>query len=212
MPEQPDAAQLQSGLDELGISASAERVQQYLHYIALLRKWNRTYNLTTIRPADMIPLHILDSLTLLPFIKGERCLDVGSGAGLPGLILALNNPQQHWHLLDSNGKKTRFLRQAVTELQLTNVQIVQSRVEDYVPQQPFATIVCRAYATLDVYLQSVSHLFAANQTILAMKSTLAAEELQVLQQMRLPYRIQQLTIPGIAATRNLLLIEPDRRA
>lgn len=214
MPEQLNdtelTQQLRTGLDDLGLEIATPTIDKFQAYIALLYKWNRSFNLTAVRdPLEMVPSHILDSLTLLPFINGRRCLDVGSGAGLPGMILAICNPEQHWCLLDSNGKKIRFLKQAVMELELINVEIIQSRVEDYIPQQAFSTIVCRAYASLADYLKSISHLIDAQQTILAMKGALAEEELQPFHEMELRHRIQQLKVPGIDAERNLVIIDLD---
>ena len=181
--------------------------RQFEAYLHLLQKWNRVYNLTAVRdPLRMVPRHILDSLTVLPYLRGGRCLDVGSGAGLPGLILAIAEPRRHWCLLDSNGKKTRFLRQAVTELALDNIEIAQTRVRDYRPPHPFTTIVSRAYAPAAAYLRDVSHLAAPAQTILAMKAELPEEELRALRRTRVPFHIHPLTVPGLAAPRNLILV------
>ena len=202
------ASRLRVGLGAFRPNPPPQVARQCQAYLKLLQKWNRAYNLTAVRdPLQMVPQHILDSLTLLPYLKGDHCLDVGTGPGLPGLVLAINNPRQHWCLLDSNGKKTRFLRQAVTELELPNIEIIHSRVEEYKPRHLFTTIVCRAYAPLAAYVQSVSHLAASKQTVLAMKASLPPQELRELQQLRIPYRIQKLTVPGLAAERNLVIME-----
>ena len=122
----------------------AAQLQQYLQ---LLQRWNKVYNLTAVRNlADMQPLHIDDSLSVAPFIRGETCLDVGSGAGLPGIPLAIVQPERHFTLLDTNGKKTRFMQQAVLELGLKNVKVVQTRVESWQPDAPFDAIISRAFA------------------------------------------------------------------
>ncbi len=202
---------LSNGVQELGLNLPAPVTDRLLAYIALLHQWNRRINLTAVRtPLAMVARHILDSLAVSPFINGQRCLDVGSGAGLPGMILAISHPEQHWYLLDGNGKKIRFLTQAVIELQLDNVEVIESRLAAYLPSQEFSTIVCRAYAPLADYVTSVSHLMAANPRILAMKGALPDEEIQALRAIHLDYHIQPLTIPGMDAARNLVMIDPGQ--
>ena len=136
--------QLQAGLQAQGEDPLAHPCDSYLAYIDLLDKWNRAYNLSGIRQkSQMLTHHVLDSLSVLPYLHGASGLDVGSGAGLPGFILALARPDMHWVLLDSNQKKTRFLNQALLELGPENIEVVRARVEDYRPEQVFSTVICQ---------------------------------------------------------------------
>ena len=128
-------AQLEKGLEELGLECSAHQVEQLLDYLSLLVTWNSAYNLTAIRePERMIALHILDSLAILPYVTGDNLIDVGTGPGLPGIPLAIMCPEKTFKLLDSNGKKTRFLFHARCQLKLQNLTEVQSRVEQFIPE------------------------------------------------------------------------------
>ena len=138
-------ARLQAGLQALNLPLSATVQEQLLQFVQLLIKWNRVYNLTSVRkPDDIIVRHILDSLVVVPYLEAQRVLDVGTGAGLPGIPLSLACPDTQFVLLDSNNKKVRFVRQAVAELGLDNVTVEQTRVEDYRPGQPFDAVVSRA--------------------------------------------------------------------
>ena len=140
-------AVLEQGLARAELSLPTETKQLLLGYTGLLNKWNKAYNLTAVRdPLEMLSRHLLDSLSLREFLQGELLLDVGSGGGLPGLPLAIVEPQRHFTLLDSNGKKTRFLQQVVLELKLPNVTVVQSRIEAYTPPSEFSCITARAVA------------------------------------------------------------------
>lgn len=162
----------------MGIQLSPAQQSSLLDYLALMRKWNQAYNLTAITdPEQMVIRHLLDSLSILPFIGESPVLDVGSGAGLPGIPLAIALPQRSFILLDSNGKKTRFLTQAKIDLGLKNVEVVHNRIENFQPKQPVAIVTCRAFAALDTILDSTRHLVTSNTRILAMK---AKEEKTVL--------------------------------
>ena len=166
---------LAGGIEVLGLDVSAHQQQQLLAYVALLLKWNRAYNLTAMRdPAEMITRHLLDSLAVLPHVGAGALLDVGTGAGLPGLVLAICRPDQAFTLLDSNGKKTRFETQATLELGLPNVTVVQQRVEQY--RSSFPQVCCRAFAALPDVLALCRHLLAPGGKLLAMKAHLAAQE------------------------------------
>ncbi|TXH66529.1 MAG: 16S rRNA (guanine(527)-N(7))-methyltransferase RsmG, partial [Thiothrix sp.] len=145
---------------DLGLALSDQQDQQLQQYLELLQRWNKVYNLTAVRdPEQMLPLHLWDSLSIVPFIQAQTCLDVGSGAGLPGIPLAILRPTQHFTLLDTNGKKTRFIQQAALELGLANVEVVQTRVEQWQPEQKFAAIISRAFASLaDFVTVSGEHL------------------------------------------------------
>ena len=133
----------------MGSALPADAQARLLAYVHLLEKWNRTYNLTAVRaPEQMIPRHLLDSLAILPYLQGQRVLDMGTGAGLPGIPLAMARPDLDFVLLDSNAKKTRFVTQACAELGLKNIEITQERVEKYQPARPFDTLVSRAFSTI----------------------------------------------------------------
>lgn len=145
------ADRLAQGCTALGLAPTAVQHQQLLRFLSLLQRWNQVYNLTAVRePLDMVPRHLLDSLVIQPFLFGDTVLDLGTGAGLPGLPLAIMAPERRFWLLDSNGKKIRFVRQAVLELELTNVEPVQARIETYRPAVTFSTIVSRAVAAVDI--------------------------------------------------------------
>ena len=161
---------LSRGLEQQGLSLSEDTRHQLMAYLQLMQKWNRAYNLTAIRQLDaMVVRHLLDSLSILPFIDAGPVLDVGSGAGLPGIPLALALPDCHFVLLDSNGKKTRFLTQVKIELGIENLEIIHSRVEDYQPGHGFPIITCRAFAALNTILERTQHLVTSSTRILAMK-------------------------------------------
>ncbi len=159
-----------AGLQSLGLQHDQQPCSHYIRYVELLHKWNQTYNLTALKqPEQMLSRHVLDSLSVLPFIEGKRCLDIGTGAGLPGLILALALPESEWTLLDSNQKKIRFLQHVKAELQIDNVEVVHSRVEDFIPDKEFDTVICRAFAPLNRMLKFSQHLITNNNQLLAMK-------------------------------------------
>jgi len=161
---------LEQGIEKLGLVISADVQQKLIDYLQLMLKWNKAYNLTAIRELDsMVIRHLLDSLSILPFIKNEPILDVGTGPGLPGIPLALCLPDYRFVLLDSNGKKTRFLTQCKIDLKLENIDIIHSRVEDYQPQHGFEIITCRAFAALNTILDRTQHLLTSTTRVLAMK-------------------------------------------
>ena len=181
-------------------------VEPLLDYLTLLHRWNAAYNLSAIRePRPMVTRHLLDSLVVLPHVRGGSLLDVGSGAGLPGLPLALCRPELAVTVLDGNGKKTRFLRQAVAELRLSNVTVVHSRIQDYRPVARFDCIVSRAYSRFDAYAAQAAPLLAPGGCLLAMKGRFNPREeapglvdsLEVL----------ALSMPGLDEERSLVRLE-----
>ena len=190
---------------ELGLVLNSGQDQQLQQYLELLQRWNKVYNLTAVRdPAQMLPLHLWDSLSVVPFIKAEQCLDVGSGAGLPGIPLAIMRPQQQFTLLDTNGKKTRFIQQAALELGLANIKVVQNRVEQWQPEQKFAAIISRAFASLaDFVTVSGMHLQAQGR-LYAMKGRYPESEIAELPQGWSVAGSHQLMVPGLEAERHLL--------
>lgn len=175
------AARLDAGLAALGVAASDQQRRQLLGYVDLLARWNRAYNLTAVRdPLEMIPKHLLDSLAVLPWVRRAPVLDVGTGAGLPGLPLAIMRPDLAFTLLDGSGKKVRFVRQAVLELELCNVTPVQARMEAYRVAVKFATITARAVTSLDALCARCAALLAPGGVLLALKGRDPGPELDAL--------------------------------
>jgi len=173
--KEPLRQQLAAGLKEMGLHYSIPVQQKLVHYIQLIARWNKAFNLTAIRDVEeMVSKHLLDSLVVQPYLEGSTILDVGSGAGLPGIPFAITCPDRHFVLLDSNGKKTRFLTQAKIDLTLDNVEVIHQRVEDYQPTEDghriyFDVITARAYAQTDNILTSTAHLQDENTHIMVMQ-------------------------------------------
>lgn len=197
-------ALLQKGLAELGLDGN--HAAALLGYLGELQQWNAAYNLTAVRePRAMITRHLLDSLSVLPYVRSPL-LDLGSGAGLPGIPLALARPQLAVTLLDSNGKKARFLRHALRLLELPNAQVEQERAEAYQPPAPFACVISRAFANLAEFLRLSAHLAAADGQWLAMKGKLDREELRQLPAGVGVVDIKPLHVPGLAEERHLVIM------
>lgn len=193
---------LSDAFKTLGLALSPD---PFLTYLALLQKWNKAYNLTAIRNLeDMVTHHILDSLAILPWIKGPQLLDVGSGAGLPGIPLAIAMPSLKVVLLDSNGKKVRFLREVQRVLKLSNVEVVQSRVETYHPTSGFDTVTSRALSTIESFVQWTDHLISKHGIWLAMKGKYPDTELSAIKH---PYHVETYSVPGITGERCCVIIE-----
>jgi len=205
----PQAA-LRRGLAELGLATAAEAEQKLQAYLALLGKWNRTYNLTAIRdPHEMVAKHLLDSLAMQPFVRDLASLaDLGTGPGLPGIPLAIANPALAVTLLDSNGKKARFLRQAVMELRLANVQVHQGRAETWRPPAPFAVVIARGFAELADFLAACRHLAAPDGVLAAMKGRYPHEELARLPAGLVRCEVRPLRVPLLEGERHLVLCRP----
>ncbi|MBA3661284.1 MAG: 16S rRNA (guanine(527)-N(7))-methyltransferase RsmG [Gammaproteobacteria bacterium] len=161
-----------------GIQASEKQREQWIAHLELITKWHRIVNLTAILDSrEMIDLHLIDSLTLLPFLHGTRLIDIGSGAGLPGIPLAIMEPAKKWVLLEKNSKKSRFLVQVIAELGLTNVEVQCARVQDFHPALGFDTILARAFTDLNNFLTWTSHLLGPDGRFIAMKARITQEEL-----------------------------------
>ena len=197
------------GLSQLNIVYSEKQLAQLKQYVSLLVRWNKTYNLTAVRdPNKMIPLHIFDSLAIADYIVGENCLDIGSGAGLPTIPLAILQPQRLFSALDTNGKKTRFIQQAVIELGLKNVIVVQARVEKWHTENKFDAIVSRAFSSIhDFVASSSSHLTKETGVLYAMKGLFPEAEVQKLPKGFVLAKTHKLQVPFVDGERHLLEIK-----
>ena len=197
---------LQQGLHDMKLELAAPAREKLLIFLKLLEKWNRVYNLTAVRdPEQMVPRHLLDSLSVLPHLHGARVLDIGTGAGLPGIPLALARPDLEFTLLDSNAKKTRFATQAMHELGLKNITIVQERVEKFHPAAKFDTLIARAFASIPDMLAASRHLCAPHGQFLVMKGVFPQEELAAVIN-GYQAEVKALRIPGLDAARHLVIL------
>ena len=204
---------LESGLGELGLALPGECVQAQVEYLRILAQWNRTYNLTALRaPAQMVSELLLDSLVALPHLPEGLVVDVGSGAGVPGLPLALARPAQTFYLLDSTGKKTRFVQQVIMALRLANVNVVHSRVEQYRPQPLANVVISRAFATLSDMVRLTEHLLAPDGRWLAWKGASVDQELAQLPPRYELVRKIAVNVPGVSAQRCLVILQCARNA
>jgi 16S rRNA (guanine527-N7)-methyltransferase len=201
------AEELTLGARELGVDLSEAQHEKLLGYLALLIKWNKAYNLTAVRdPDEMVSRHLLDSLSVVPYIQGKRQLDVGSGGGMPGIPLAILFPEMKVTCLDSNGKKTRFLTQVKLELRLDNLQVIHSRAEAFQPELPFTGIISRAFSSLEDFTQWTRHMGDTQTRWLAMKGLHPADELVALPADFHLESAQALAVPGCQGQRHLLIL------
>jgi 16S rRNA (guanine527-N7)-methyltransferase len=201
---------LRSGAAELGLALSRDTLGRLLRYLELLAKWNRVFNLTSIRnEREWVTQHLLDCLAVTPHLPPGSLIDVGSGAGLPGVPIALACPERAVLLLDSNQKKGAFLQQTVSELGLSNTRVHISRVESFQPEKPFAVVISRAFADLARFVRSAKHLCAPQGRLVAMKGGYPQEELALLPPAAID-RVLPLAVPGLGARRHLVLVDPLR--
>ncbi|HST27343.1 MAG TPA: 16S rRNA (guanine(527)-N(7))-methyltransferase RsmG [Rudaea sp.] len=199
-------ARLQAGLAELGLAPGADACERLLDYVELLARWNAAYNLTAVRiPDEMVTRHLLDSLAVAKFVRGDSLADLGTGAGLPGIPLAILAPERQHTLIDSNGKKVRFLREAVRALGLANVQVQQSRVEDARGQ--FDCVTARAFATLGDMLRLGGHLLAPDGIWIALKGQLSKDEILGVPAGFVVADVMALAVPGLGAARQAAIIK-----
>lgn len=199
---------IQTGLTRLGLPSDDALCQNYQTYIELLTKWNKTYNLTAIKGEEaMLNRHVFDSLSVYAYIEGGHCLDVGTGAGLPGLILAMAQPDKEWVLLDSNQKKLRFIQHVKTTLAIKNVEIVHARAEAYRPDKGFDTVICRAFTSMPDYIAMVKHVCHVDSCILAMKGAKAEEEQASIKNLCQTSEVIVLDVPGAEGLRTLIKVK-----
>lgn len=204
------AARLQAGLQQMGLDVDEATQVRLLDYLALVHKWNKVHNLTAVRePAEMVTLHLLDSLAVLPHVRAERLLDVGSGAGLPGIPLALCLPQMQVTVLDSSQKKASFMRQVKAELGIANLEVVCGRVEQFRPPVPYDVIISRAFSDLNLFISLTRHLGKQGGQWMAMKGVHPYDELAQIDIQ--PSRVEPLQVAGLAAQRHLVFL-PFRSA
>lgn len=193
------------GLKELDCNPNENQLSLLKQYVDLLERWNKTYNLTAVRdPKEMIPLHIFDSLAVADFIKGKHLLDVGSGAGLPTLPLAIIQPERHFTALDTNGKKSRFIQQAMIELGLKNVCVEQARVEKWLSPIKYDGVISRAFASIHDFVTSSSSHLTNDGTLYAMKGKYPVSELQYLPKRFSLHQEHKLLVPFVEGERHLL--------
>ncbi len=198
---------LENGISELALVLTNSQRAPLLEYIELLLKWNKVYNLTAVRaPHDMVVRHLLDSLAIAPWCTGQRLIDVGSGAGLPGVPLAILYPDKEFHLLDSNGKKTRFLFQVKTALGLDNIRVHHSRVESFTPNQRYDAVLSRAFASLLDMVVGAGHLLCEGGQFIAMKGELSESELASVAGLGLESTVHELSVPRLNEQRHLVIL------
>ncbi len=206
-PAQLDSA-LKEGIAAQGLQVEDQARAAMLQYLGLLQRWNKAYNLTSIKdPAQMLSYHLLDSLSIGPHLQGQSFIDVGTGAGLPGIPLAVTHPDKNFSLLDSNGKKIRFLFQIKTALKLGNVKEMQGRVEEYKPEQRYDGVISRAFASLTDMIEGSEHLLVAGGRFYAMKGRYPDKELSALPK---GYKVEQaieLEVPTLDQQRHLVIIK-----
>jgi len=202
---------ISKGSKSLQVDLTQQQLNQLVSYVEQLVKWNKAYNLTAIRdPLEMIKLHVLDSLAIiscLSKLKSSRFIDIGTGAGLPGLILAIVWPHKPIHLLDTNGKKTRFLTQFKHLHQLKNVEVFNQRCETYMPEQSYDVVLSRAFASITDMLNGCQHLVADDGLFIAMKGTYPQQELDAMPTNYSLINCEALQVPGVKAKRHLLTIK-----
>ena len=196
---------IRQGLSEMDVPCSVGQAQQLLAYLLMLKKWNRVFNLTAVdRLEDSINRHVLDSASVLRFLRGNRVLDVGTGAGLPGIPLAILDPERLYVLLDSSAKKIRFIQQVVIDLGLKNVQPIAVRIEDFDPVEGFDSITSRAFSSLELFAGAAYRLLSARGSLIALKGRLPVEEMGQVGIDGL--KVHKILVPGLGLERHIIEI------
>jgi 16S rRNA (guanine527-N7)-methyltransferase len=200
---------LEDGILELGLEERLGGDRRLMEFVSELMNWNRVYNLTSVRkPADIITRHILDSLSILEHLHGTRILDIGTGAGLPGIPLAIACPEREFVLLDSSSKKLRFVQQTLGILGLENVRLENCRIDEYQPDARFDTTICRAFSDLPDYYRYASPLCSDHGRMLAMKGVHPMTELECLEDAGVAAEVIPLRVPGLDAERHVVMLRP----
>lgn len=195
------------GLDTLDVSYGDEAIAKLVEYLALLQEWNKTHNLTAVDDLDeMLSIHIFDSASIKPYIKGATLLDVGSGAGLPGMVLAILSPALEVTSVESRNKKAQFQMFAANKLKLKNFTVENVRIEDYVPKEKFAMVTARAFSSIEDFINGSRQTIASNGKWLAMKGQVPKEELKAVKKMNLKFDTFALKVPELDAQRNLVVV------
>jgi len=205
-------ALLSQGVTEIGIEIDDQRKRAMLGYLSLLKRWNRVYNLTKVKSdADFVTRHLLDSLSVVPYLYGKKIIDIGSGAGLPGIPVALARLDLEVTLLDSNAKRCRFLRQVQAQLKLQNVSIVQQRAEKFQPHEKFDSLLSRAFSSLSSFISCSGHLLADDGQLIAMKGQWPGEESV---EMAAGFSIEnviKIYVPGLTEQRHLVVCKKTHK-
>ncbi|MGB5259079.1 MAG: 16S rRNA (guanine(527)-N(7))-methyltransferase RsmG [Gammaproteobacteria bacterium] len=200
---------LEDGILELGLEERLGGDSLLMEFVTELMNWNRVYNLTSVRkPTDIITRHILDSLSILEYLHGDRVLDIGTGAGLPGIPLAIACPEREFVLLDSSSKKLRFVQQTLGILKLDNITLENARIDEYRTDSPFDTIVCRAFSDLPDFYRFAAPLCGAGGRMLAMKGVYPMTEVESLEDKSVISDVVSLKVPGLDAERHLVIMQP----
>jgi len=203
----PERIKLESGIARLGLEVQSDAVESLLAYMELLKEWSGTYNLIARKERDfLLARHVLDSLSIAKWLQAGSLLDVGTGAGLPGLPLAIIKPEMEVTLLDSTGKKIRFIRHVVRTLKIPNVQALHQRVEDVVQDRPFANITSRAFASLQAFVEAIRPCADESSRLLAMKGTHPGQELEALPDWVNVESVEPLAVPYLHAERHLVIM------
>jgi len=198
---------LMQGLDALDISYGDEAIEKLISFLELLQEWNKTHNLTAVDDIDeMLSIHIFDSASIMPYVKGASLLDVGSGAGLPGMVLAILSPALQVTSVEARNKKAQFQMFAANKLKLKNFTVKNVRIEEFNPKEKFSMITSRAFASLEDFVEGSSQAISPNGRWLAMKGQVPSDELKVIKKMNLKFDTYALKVPELDAQRNLVVI------
>lgn len=206
-PELTLEQRIMAGLDALDISYGDEAINNLVEYLAVLQEWNKTHNLTSVDDLDeMLSVHIFDSASIRPYIKGPTLLDVGSGAGLPGMVIAILSPALDVTSVETRNKKVQFQMFVANKLKLKNFTVENVRIEDFQPVEKFANVAARAFSSIENLVEESKHTITANGRWLAMKGAVPTDEIKAIKKMNLKYDTYALKVPELDAQRNLVVV------